>query len=89
MSVSPMNQCFVVSSMCGVMPSAPLVPSAPVSPFYPLGNTRLSVWSGASPVIVAEAVSPEETVPIESVLAGPAAPVYPLGPCRPSRPQAK
>lgn len=75
--------------MCGVMPSAPLVPSAPVSPFYPLGSTRLSAWLGASPVIVAEAVSPEETVPIESVLAGPAAPVYPLGPCRPSRPQAK
>ena len=56
------------------------MPSAPVSPFYPLGSTRLSAWLGASPVIVAEAVSPEETVPIESVLAGPAAPCAPSAP---------
>lgn len=86
-AVSPAVTVPMESVLAG--PAAPGAPSAPGSPLSPLGSTRLSVWFGASPVMVAWAVPPEETVPIESVLAGPAAPVYPCGPCYPSRPQAK
>ena len=51
------------------------VAGVPASPFC---NTRFSTCDGAVPVIVAAAM-PWLTVPIESVLAAPAAPVIPRG----------
>lgn len=78
-AVSPEETVPTVSVLAG--PGAPVAPAAPVSPLSPLGSTRLSVWFGASPVMVADAAPPEETVPIESVLAGPACPCGPCIPC--------
>ena len=74
-AVSPEETLPMVSVLAG--PVAPVAPSAPVSPLSPLGSTRFRTWLGAVPEMVAEAVSPEETVPMVSVLAGPVAPVAP------------
>jgi hypothetical protein len=54
-----------------------------VSPF---GSTRLSTWLGAAPVSVADAELPPVTVPIDSVVDGPVAPVAPTGPATPCGP---
>lgn len=51
-----------------------------------LGKTKLSVWFGLVPAIVALAVVPLVTVPIFRVLAGPVAPVSPLSPFAPVAP---
>jgi hypothetical protein len=56
------------------VPRAAGVASERLAP--PAGSTRLSVWLGAVPVIVAAAV-PDVTVPIVRLFAGPAAPVAP------------
>ena len=63
-----------------VGPVAPVAPVLPVLPVSPFGSTRLRVCVGAVPVIVADAVVPAATVPIESVFAGPVAPVGPRAP---------
>jgi hypothetical protein len=54
-----------------------------VAPVAPVGRTRLKVCVGAVPVIVAAAVVPPVTVPIESELVGPVGPVTPWIPCGP------
>ena len=56
------------------------VESAPLSPFSPFGKTRLIVWLGAVPVMVAEGVEPDVTVPTLRVFAGPSGPIGPFGP---------
>ena len=52
----------------------------------PFGRTRFSTWLGAVPVSVAAAELPPTTVPIDSVVAGPVAPVAPTGPATPCGP---
>jgi hypothetical protein len=54
-----------------------------VGPVAPVGRTKLKVCAGAVPVIVAAAVAPPVTVPIESELVGPVGPVTPWIPCGP------
>jgi hypothetical protein len=64
-------------------PWLPVSPLLPVAPVLPTGSTRLSVWLGLIPVIVAAAV-PLVTVPMESVFAGPDKPCVPWGPVAPA-----
>jgi hypothetical protein len=61
-------------------PVAPVAPVVPVAPVAPVGSVRFRVCEGAVPVIVAAAVPPLVTVPIDSEFVGPVAPVAPAAP---------
>ena len=54
----------VVLMVTSLYPSCPAGPCYPVSPLSPFGSTKLSIWLGLSPVIVASASAPFSTVPI-------------------------
>jgi hypothetical protein len=86
----PLDTVPIVSVFDGpaapVLPVAPATPAAPAFPVSPFGSTRFSTWLGAAPVSVADAELPPTTVPIDSVLDGPVAPVAPTGPATPCGP---
>ena len=68
------------ASYVGFQDNKPVASTVKLAPRYPLGNVRFRTWLGAVPVMVAAAASPEETVPMVSVLAGPVGPVAPVYP---------
>ena len=60
-----------------------------MSPLSPLGRTKLRVWFGDVPVILALASCPVSTVPMDNVLDKPISPLSPLSPFNPLAPPCK
>ena len=68
------------------MPCTPCGPTFPFSPLSPFGSTKFNIWSGASPIIVADASSPLDTSPIDSEVVAPVSPCIPCSPLGPWSP---
>lgn len=99
--VSPLSPVSPVSPLSPLSPFSPWLPwgpwtpwgpcgpVSPVSPLSPLGRTKLRVWFGDVPVILALASCPFSTVPMDKVLDKPISPLSPLSPFNPLAPPCK